>query len=171
MNTDRIFVCICLIFPSIASLTLNQCASHSECSNINEFCSRAACDGALICGVCKPSAECYCDGDSIDDQCPSTGHPTLAVRFLQGTFRNQTAMQVPGYECIRRLVVSGNMFVFSQFPIFTAHPASSATLDLTEEVIRECAGIFKSGVFEGITGISTESTRLNATVSSEGSLQ
>ena len=170
MYTDRLCVWLCLFVPSIASLPLNQCASHSECTNINEFCSRAHCGGAFMCGVCRPSAECYCDGDSIDYKCPSPGYPTFAVRFLQGIFRNQTAMQAPGYECIRRLVVSGNMFTFSQFPVFTAHPASTATLNLADESISECAGHFKSGVFAGMTAISPETTSINATISSEGTL-
>ncbi len=150
------------------SLQSIPCASHSECSNMDDFCSRTACVGALACGICRPSAECYCDSDSIDNQCPYS--PTLAVRFLQGTFQNQTALDVPDYECIRRLVVTGNMFIFSQFPVFTMHPASTAKLDRTEAVISNCSSFVKSGVFAGMAGISSEVVRMNATISSEGGL-
>jgi hypothetical protein len=171
MNANRLLVWLCCFVPCIAcavSLQLNQCTSHSDCSNMNEFCSSTPCSGALMCGACRPSTECYCDNDSIDSQCP--GHPALAVRFLQGIFRNQTALQVPGYECIRRLVVTGVMFTFSQFPVFTSHPASTATLDMTEELTSGCPSLFKSGVFPGMTGISSEVIKMNAIISSEGAV-
>ena len=173
MQTVHLFLWVCIYVSSKAcaeSQTLGQCTSHSECSNMNEFCSRASCGGSMMCGVCRPSAECYCDSDSIDSQCPSTVHTTLAVRYLQGTFRNQSTMQAPGYECIRRLVVNGEMFIFSQFPVYTAHPASTAKLEPSEEVISECASFFKCGVFASMIGISTEVIRMNATITSEGVL-
>ncbi len=93
------------------------------------------------------------------------------MRFLQGTFRNQTTIQAAGYGCIRRLVVNGDIFSFSQFPVFTTHPASTATLDQAKaEDILECPSFFKSGVFAGMTSISSEVIRMNATISSEGTL-
>jgi hypothetical protein len=174
MHTDYLLAWLCFFVRFIAcanSLPFIQCTSHSDCSNMNEFCSRIPCAGASLCGACRPSAECYCDSDSIDSQCPSSGRPTLAVRFLQGIFRNQTTMQAPGYECIRRLVVTGVMFTFSQFPVFTSHPASTATLDMTEELTSGCPSLFKSGVFPGMTGIiSSELIKMNATISSEGAV-
>jgi hypothetical protein len=62
------------------------------------------------------------------------------------------------------------MFMFSQFPVFTMHPASTGELRLTEEVVSKCASVVKNGVFAGMSGISSEITSVNATISSEGAL-
>ena len=145
-----------------------SCRNHGECLSSDEFCSRIPCVGS-VCAICRPLSQCFCDEDSIDRRCPYPAYPAFAVRYLQGVFRNRSAItKAPGYECLRRLVVTGSVFSMSQYPVLAQHPASKATLNFTEDISSECFSFTKYGVFDKIIGLSSDTVNFKITASSEG---
>ena len=146
---------------------VNSCSNNGECGT-DQFCARTICANktSSVCGVCSPRQQCYCDSDSMNDKCPSPNFELHAVRFLQGQFRSSVSIDhAPGYECVRQLSVTGNIFSLIQYPMFTQHPAS--TLIISDQVAAGCSGVAKFGLLETVDLTSGAAT-LTATVSSEG---
>jgi hypothetical protein len=159
-----------------ASQTFTQCFTHDDCSDTHQFCAWTLCEdtvgGSYPCGTCKPCTECLCDTDSTDFRCPSDRCPTQpinGVRFLQGFFHNHSAIrQVPGYNCVRRLVVTGNIFSIMQLPVYALHPATTAILNESDSLSSICPSYTRTGVFKSSLDPINNTLKLDATISSEG---
>ena len=175
------FIVLWLVFETVlqnkyaASLGIDQyqCLTHDDCTDSAHFCAWTTCNStkSFSCSECKPCTLCTCDSDSIDFQCPQKqcpGQPYSSVRFVQGEFYNFSNLQLQGYTCLRRFLVSGNIFSLSQLPIFTQHPATVATFDESVPLSVLCPAYVRSGIF---VPSKTPDTTFQAVVSSEGTPQ
>jgi hypothetical protein len=161
---------------NVVSQTLAQCFTHYDCSDPQHFCAWNVCEDeageSYRCGTCKPCSACLCDTNSTDFQCPldrCPAQPINGVRFLQGYFHNHSVLgQVPGYNCIRRLVVTGNLFSIMQLPMYTLHPATTAIFNESDSLSSACPSYTRSGIFKSPLVLINGSLTLNVVVSSEG---
>ena len=125
------FVLAHLLLWNDNTLADTACYAQSDCSNTSEFCGWTDCIdeyGRLYrCAVCTSCTMCVCDFDSVDGACPRSrcpDQPSSAVRFLQGSFYNQTtALMPPGFACMRALAFSGT--AFSDIQVDVPHAAES----------------------------------------------
>jgi hypothetical protein len=151
------------------------CYSHDSCGEAH-FCAWANCTteaGSLYpCGICKPCAQCICDSDAIDYECPlrqCPQQPLNGVRFLQGEFYDISNLnQNDGYACVRRFVVTGSMFSFLQLPVYTDHPANSPVLNQSALTPLLCPTYLITGVLESQVSSDPKTLSLRALLTSEG---
>ena len=146
----------------------SQCFTHDDCTDPAQFCAWTTCKDSnlYLCSECQPCTQCRCDSDSIDFECPQTkcpGQPYNSVRFLQGEFYNFSNIPGESYSCLRRFVVSGNIFSLSQLPIFSQHPATVANFSEPPRVSTLCPTYVRSGILKEV-----ENLELQVIVSSEG---
>lgn len=149
---------------------VEPCMSHSECISMDLFCSRIKCQNKTgsCSGVCKPGVQCYCNSDSIDGRCPFPHHSSRSVRYLQGQFQSSVSIgRALGYDCIRKLTVTGQVFSLLQYPMFTSHPATTKRWD--SKIFADCLGTATFGALRGVE-ITNASQILFVTLSSEGDL-
>ena len=151
------------------------CFVHDDCLQPDQFCAWSTCIGragdSYSCGKCRSCDECRCDQDSTDFHCPvirCPAQPINGVRYLQGKFDSQSSLlETPDFQCIRQLVVSGNVFSISQRPIYSLHPAITAILNESDAAILACPSFSRSGVLGGLQ-VENGQIRLDVIVSSEG---
>ena len=167
----------CITLLKTAAGSVQKCFTHEDCIEPGHFCAWAKCledDGrTFACGECKPCNECICDVNSTDFQCPlrqCPAQPINGVRFLQGSFYNHSILQIPGYQCIRQLIVMGSTFSLVQTPIYMLHPATKAKLDAAEFLTSACPAYARSGFLRAIRSLdlSSRAVHFDAFISSEG---
>jgi hypothetical protein len=164
------------ITSSLLAETDTNCFTHEDCVHPSYFCAWVDCfdenGNPLRCGRCRPCEECICDINSADFQCPTfkcPAQPIDAVRFLQGAFHNHSDLaQAPGYQCVRRLVITGNMFAMQQLPVYTLHPADLAIFNETGLVFSGCPSYSRSGLLRNSQTMANNGLKLDAIMSSEG---
>jgi hypothetical protein len=162
--------CILAMIPAVLA---QQCFSHDECADTAHFCSWTKCQdengSPYPCGRCLPCEECICDDNSTDFRCPMTcpSQPSNGVRFIQGAFYNHSTLQVEDHHCVRRLVVMGNMFSLVQLPVYSLHPATTATINQTD-VLFTCPSYVRLGVLRSTLEILSSGMRMYALLLSEG---
>jgi hypothetical protein len=76
--------------------------------------------------------------------------------------------QAPGYQCVRRLVITGNMFAMQQLPVYTLHPADLAIFNETGLVFSGCPSYSRSGLLRNSQTMANNGLKLDAIMSSEG---
>jgi hypothetical protein len=151
------------------------CYRHQDCQN-GTFCGWSACPSVngltYACGICKSCADCVCNRDSVDYVCPTyqcPDSPTEGIRFLQGLFLNSSEIKsAPGYTCFLKITISGNMFSILQIPVYTLHPATTATLIDAAALEPECPSISRSGVLHTPNQVAGPDLLVNVTVLSQG---
>lgn len=164
-----------IFYTANGQVQSSVCYSHDSCAEA-QFCAWANCTNELgslyPCGVCKPCAQCICDSDSVDYECPllqCPEQPSNGVRFLQGEFYNISSLNKPeGYTCVRRFLVTGSTFSFLQLPVYTYHPANSAILNESALLSLVCPTYLSSGVLETQGSKDGQTLNLRALVTSEG---
>ncbi len=152
-----------------------RCFEHRDCAE-DQFCAWAECtDGTghiFACGSCKPCAECSCDTEAVDFECPQSNCPAQpkGVRFLQGEFYNISYFeQDPRYKCVRKFVVSGETFTFLQLPVYALHPATTAELNPPEFLLEQCPSYNRFGVLKyAADNVTNGAFVIDATISSQG---
>jgi hypothetical protein len=162
----------------VVSQRLAQCFAHDDCSDPQHFCAWSECEDEVgeryPCGGCKPCTECLCDSDSSDFRCPldrCTAQPINGVRFLQGFFHNHSVLeQVPDYNCVRRLVITGNIFSIIQLPVYKLHPATTAMFNESDSQISKCPSYTRHGILKSSRELINGTLKLVAVISSEGML-
>jgi hypothetical protein len=163
---------------SVVSQRLEQCFAHNDCSDPQHFCAWSVCEDEVgeryPCGGCKHCSACLCDSDASDFQCPldrCKSQPINGVRFLQGFFHNHSVLeQVPDYNCVRRLVITGHIFSITQLPLYKLHPATTAILNESNSLTSICPSYSRHGNLRSSHEFINGTLKLVAIISSEGVL-